>query len=73
MKRTWTARELRGLADAHRRRVCGLNPAWGKCAHPQCHEMWRVEMWRVTQETANDEEVRAIFGELFNDADPRTR
>lgn len=52
----WTTRELDNLATAHQRKVCGLNPKWGKCSHLQCKALWKL-----TPETATDVERKAIW------------
>ena len=61
MKRIWTETELKTLRLAHSKRVCGLNPAWGRCSHHRC----RV-LWSLTPETATMEERRVIFGEMLH-------
>jgi hypothetical protein len=54
--RNWTPSELKNLATAHQRKVCGLNPKWGKCAHLQCKALWTL-----TPETATEAERAAIW------------
>lgn len=38
----WTTRELSTLGYAHKHKICGLNPDWGKCSHKCCRDLWQL-------------------------------